>query len=294
MPRLTSAEAAVYLAHRWFVSNYPAYVVYNAGVERIKMKKRRLLSMFVLLLITALAAQSCRSSKKEEPFTSITPIQSAVSATPSAYPEGDIDQIIKALVLSKMDATFGEDISVSVRHYHKDSSSTEWIRFDVFAMFATPVPLPPDFGILKRTPGGAWELVAGVGTAFLTCDLPADVAAALAFAVCQPDTFATASAASGQDVDKAIRDFVLSTVGPNINDVRIDRKTYYTDLSGTQWVEWHLYPLPEQVTDPAYGFMKRIPGSNWQAVAGPGTACVECRLPEDIQNAFGRVCDCQE
>ena len=181
-----------------------------------------------------------------------------------------------------------KDVGVSSKYHYIDSSGTEWIEFEVLA---TPVSVRPGYGIVRKVSGGDWELVAGVGVANIACELPADVQSGLGFAVCQTDAVATASAASGQDVDKAIRDYALGLSAPTIKDVRIDKKTYYTDSSGTVWVAYHLYPLPEEVTDPAYGIMKRQPGGSWVGVAGPGTALIQCGLPEDVQTGLGlRYC----
>ena len=248
------------------------------------MKRNLLLfSLLVPVLMTALAAGCAASSHEEATALSGTPTQTAVFASPSATFQEDIDQIIQGLVLSRAAPTI-KDLSISGKHYYTDSSGTNWIEFD--ASFPTPAPIPPGYGIVKKAPGENWELVAGIGANAAKCDLPEDVQAGLGFVVCQPDAFATASAASGEDVNEVIRNFVLSRSG--FKDVRVEHKTYYTDSSGTIWLRFAVSPLPEGVTDPASGLMKKAPGGSWEGVAGPGTALVwRCDLPEDVQTGLG-------
>jgi hypothetical protein len=98
---------------------------------------------------------------------------------------------------------------------------------------------------------------------------------------------ATPSATVEEDIDTIIKDYVLSKSSPSIKDVRIDKKHYYTDSSGTIWLGFNVSPIPEGVTDPAYGIMKKVPGGSWEGVAGPGTSPVHCDLPADVQTGLG-------
>lgn len=254
------------------------------------MRQKMALSLLTPVLVTALAAGCGASSNKEATALSGTPTQTAVFASPSATLEEDIDEIIQGLVLSRVAPTI-KDVNISGKHYYTDSSGTNWIAFD--ASFPTPAPIPPGYGIVKKAAGQNWELVAGIGATAVVCDLPSDVQAGLGFDVCEPDAFATASAASGEDVDEVIRDFVLSRSG--FKDVRVEHKTYYTDSSGTIWLRFTVSPLPEGLTDPASGVMKKAPGGRWEGVAGPGTALEwRCDLPEDVQRGLGfSVCSPQ-
>ena len=253
------------------------------------MKQKTVLSLLVPVLVTALAT-GCASSKKEGNALSGTPTQTAISATASPTSEEDIDQVIQGLVLSRVAPTI-KHVTISGKQYYTDSSGTNWIAFD--ASFPTPAAIPPGYGIVKKAPGENWELVAGIGANTAKCDLREDVQAGLGFVVCQPDAFATASAASGEDVNEVIRDFVLSRSG--FKDIRVEHKTYYTDSSGTIWLRFAVSPLPEGVTDPASGLMKKAPGGSWEGVAGPGTALSwRCDLPEDVQRGLGfAVCSPQ-
>ena len=119
-----------------------------------------------------LAGGSCASSSKQRDgaICPSPPTQSAVSPIASVTSEG-INQIIQRLVLSKVVPSV-KSLTISGEHYYTDSSDTSWIEFDVFP---TPAAMRPGYGIVRKTPDGDWELVAGVGTPQIACDLPADV-----------------------------------------------------------------------------------------------------------------------
>jgi len=214
-------------------------------------------------------------------------VQTGLGFAVCSASEEELNNAIKDFVLENFVlgylAPTAEDVRISRKAYYTDSSGTDWVEFKVLPIRNLT---DPAYGFMRRAPGGNWVGVGGPGTSGVECGLPVDVQAGLGFAVCQPDASATASAASGQDVDRAIRDYVLSHSAPSIKDIRIDKKTYYTDSSGTTWVAFHLYPLPEGVTDPAYGFMKKVPGGNWDGVTF-GTGAGECVLPADVQTGLG-------
>jgi hypothetical protein len=97
---------------------------------------------------------------------------------------------------------------------------------------------------------------------------------------------ATASAASSEEViNKIIRDCVLGMAAPSITDVTIDKKYYYTDASKTQWIRFHVSPIPQGSADPAYGVMKKVTGGKW-TVVDFGTAGVEDNLPTDVKKGL--------
>jgi hypothetical protein len=104
---------------------------------------------------------------------------------------------------------------------------------------------------------------------------------------------ATASATYEEEINRIIKDLVLSKDAPTIKDERVDKKSYYTDSSGTNWIGFVVSPIPEGVTDPAYGIMKKIPGGNWELV-NLGTGGVECGLPADVQSGLGFPVFCPE
>jgi len=240
------------------------------------MKKSPLPLILALALVITLATTSCSSSQKQAPTTppDTPPI-------PSEAANEDTDRIIQNLLLDNSSQWIRE-VSISEKRFYSDEPKSQWILFDVFT---TSYAVPSGHGIVRKVPDGQWELVAGFGTPVFECDLPEEVRAGLALSSCEPDSSATASATSGQDIDKAIRDCVLDMTG--FEDVRIDKKTWYVDASGTTWVLYHLWPLPEGLTDPARGVMKRPPEGNWERVSGPGTAFYWCGLPEDVQTALG-------
>lgn len=96
---------------------------------------------------------------------------------------------------------------------------------------------------------------------------------------------ATTSENSEEDINKIIRDCVLGMAAPSIEDVSIDKKYYYTDSSKTKWIRFHVSPLPEGVTDPAYGVMKKVKGGKWTTVDF-GTCCIEDNLPTDVKSGL--------
>ncbi len=236
-----------------------------------------------LLLLAALAAAACGSSKGAP---ASTPTPSAASAT--AREEAAANAIARIM----SDYLHFETITIDGRTYLTDgvvddersctdSWGNDWAKFAVhFTPWHAPdQPVPPtatDSGLVKREPGGNWELAA-FGQGDIQCGIPPDAQTALGFDICP---------ASEEELNNAIRSYTLARAGPNIKDVTVDSKKYYTDSSGTDWVQFVLSPLPIGVTDDAYGFMKKVPGGDWQGVAGPGTAEVECSLPLEVQLAL--------
>src|SRR4030043_938744 len=77
---------------------------------------------------------------------------------------------------------------------------------------------------------------------------------------------ATTSATSEEDINKIIRECVLGMAAPGITDVSIDKKYYYTDAPKTQWIRFHVSPIPQGSADPAYGVMKKVSGGKWTVV----------------------------
>ncbi|MGD0114839.1 MAG: hypothetical protein ABSC13_02395 [Dehalococcoidia bacterium] len=237
----------------------------------MNMKKELLLPMLALLL-AALAAASCSSSNNSPQST---PTLSAPSATAT---EADIDSVITQLI---SDYIHIDDMPIDRTTQYTDASGTEWVRFDVH--------VPDDalregvsagawqVGLMKRAPGGNWELV-DVGVGDIQCGVPSDVQAGLGFDICPPDE---------EQLNDAIIGWLSSgpAFGIQRANLRIDRKTYYTDAWGTQWVRFSMLPIPD-LTSSTYGIMRRIPGGNWEG-ADFGSALVECSVPADVQVGLG-------
>lgn len=225
-----------------------------------------------LLLLAAFAVSSCASSNNSPQST---PTLSAASATAT---EADIDGTIVQMVwdyLHIANLTIGRTI-----HY-TDAAGTNWVRFDA----DTPDQIAPAgpqagptgafSGIMNMAGGGKLDLF-DLGLGDIQCGAPADVETGLGFDVCP---------ASEAELDKAIRDYIYNGSAPAAQDVKISRKAYYTDSSGTDWVEFKVLGIPHR-SDPLYGFAKRVPGGNWEGV-NRGTGAVECGLPEDVQIGLG-------
>ena len=246
------------------------------------MKQKMVLSLLMPVLMTALAAGSCESSKQEGPMTSdptaATP--SIMPATASATDEEDIDGVIRQLF---WDYERVKDVTIEGKTNYVDSSGTEWIRFDAHMgdeiCRAGPQPGPAGAvsGLMKKVPGGNWELI-NLGVGDVQCGVPADVQTGLGFATCP---------ASEEELNEAIENYLLT--GParsrKHTDVKIVRKAYYTDSSGTNWAEFCILGIPN-LTGPTYGFMKKVAGGNWEGV-NFGSGAVECGLPEDVQTGLG-------
>jgi len=233
------------------------------------VKKSLLLSMLAMWLMTGLATGSCESSKKQ---SESTPSQSAISATATAAYEGDVDSVIRQLVFDYIGI---KDMPIDREIDYTDGSGTEWIRFDVHVPEGVPAG-SWSYGIIKKTPGENWELV-NVGVGNIQCGLPTNVQTGLGFDLC-PD--------SEEELDNVIKDFLLSGLGRpgGATNVKIARKSYYTDSTGTEWARFSILGIPD-LTDPVYGNMKKVPGGTWEGVDF-GSALVGCDLPEDVRGAL--------
>jgi len=201
--------------------------------------------------------------------------------------EQSIDGVIGQLFWDYMHF---KDVRIDRKIYYTDSSASQWIRFDVHIIAdVSPTEAQPDdtsavYGFMKRAPSKDWELV-NLGTGDIQCGLPVDVQTGLGFAACS---------ASEEQLYKALKDLILVRTHFKDADVKISSKAHYTDASRTDWVEFHLLPIPH-LTDPAWGFMVKPPGGNWQVVAGPATGPLECGFPADVQKAFtSRTCSPHE
>lgn len=243
------------------------------------MKKSLLLSALALMLVTALAGASCSSSKKHEEGAT-TPRQSTTSATATASYEEDIDGAINQLF---WDYEHVKDVTIDRTIRYTDSLGTAWVTFNAHVTRGSicragpqPGATGPVSGLLKRALGETWELV-NLGVGDIQCGVPADVQSGLGFGVCP---------ASEDELNNAIERFVLSRSNMKATDVKISRKAYYTDPSGTDWVEFCILGI-RSMTTPSYGFMKKVPGTKWEGVSGAGTYQVECGLPEDVQSGLG-------
>jgi hypothetical protein len=180
-------------------------------------------------------------------------------------------------------SSIAEDVGTGESARYTDSSGTVWVRFGGLSHWYSNNDLvtAPFSGIMKETSKGEWVLVT-VGTSGVECGVPADVQIALGFLVCLPGPEGTAWARDDAEADKAIKDLTAGHL-----ETRVDDKKYYTDSSGTLWLLYRISPVPNGLTDPARGVMKRAPGGSWQPVSGPGTALYWCGLPEDVQTALG-------
>ena len=246
------------------------------------MKKGLLLSILALILVSALAEGSCGSSEKQRDgqSSSNTPTQSPTSATASATSEEEIDGVIRQLF---WDYEHIKDVTIDGKTKYVDSSGTDWIRFDahmtdeICRAGPQPGPTGPVSGFMKKAPGENWALV-NLGIGDIQCGVPADVQTGLGFSVCP---------ASEEEINNAIKDFVLGHSAPAVKapDVKISRKVYYTDPSGTNWAEFCILGIPN-LTGPVYGFMKKVPGGDWEGV-NFGSGGVECGLPADVQSGLG-------
>jgi len=91
---------------------------------------------------------------------------------------------------------------------------------------------------------------------------------------------------TAEDVDQIIKKSVMSASAPTITDVIITDKKSYTDTQNTTWIRFNVTPVPEGVTDPAYGVMKKEQGKSWEMIDF-GTCCIEDNLPEDVKAGLG-------
>lgn len=87
------------------------------------------------------------------------------------------------------------------------------------------------------------------------------------------------------DLDTIIKKYVLSGSAPTVKDLIVLDKKIITDKEGTEWLKFNVKPLPEGVTDPAYGVMEKV-GEQWQGI-GFGTCCVEDNLSIEVGEALG-------
>jgi hypothetical protein len=87
-----------------------------------------------------------------------------------------------------------------------------------------------------------------------------------------------------EDTSNIIRGLVLANSG--LEDVRVDIKRYYTDSSGTEWIGFVVYPIPEGATDQGVGIVKRVQGGDWE-LAALGTGPVGQYLPDDVKKGLG-------
>ncbi|MGD0114838.1 MAG: hypothetical protein ABSC13_02390 [Dehalococcoidia bacterium] len=129
------------------------------------MNRNRLL-FAPLLLLAALIAASCGPSKNS---AQSTPTPSAAPATADPY-EG-VDSVIKGFALHNAAPTI-KDVTITYRVDYTDSSGVNWVG-------ATVCPVPKDdvdcaFGIMKREPGGEWQLYS-LGSGYASGTLPPDV-----------------------------------------------------------------------------------------------------------------------
>jgi hypothetical protein len=204
--------------------------------------------------------------------------------TASRYASDPVISLIAEDFIESYSSSIIEDVGASERGRYTDSSGTVWVRFGALSHWYSNNKLvtAPFSGIMKETSDGNWELVA-VGTSGVECGIPADVQSALGFLVCPPGPATTAWARDEQEADKAIKDRVLGL--SSLGDWRVDDKKFYTDSSGVLWLKFNISPIPNGITDPAYGFIVKV-GRNWVGVSGPGTALVECDVPAEVQVAF--------
>jgi len=103
-----------------------------------------------------------------------------------------------------------------------------------------------------------------------------------------PSHAASTAPAYEEEISKIIKDLVLNDIGPDthIEDVQVGGKTYYTDSSGTEWIGFTVFPIPEAATDPAFGVIKKPSGGNWELLF-VGTGPVGDALPDDVKNGLG-------
>jgi len=110
--------------------------------------------------------------------------------------------------------------------------------------------------------------------------------------------FAPPFATSEEDIDGVIRQLVFDYI--NIKDIPIDKKTHYTDSSGTDWVRFDVH-VPEDAIRAGvppgaweYGFLKKAPGENWELV-NLGAGNIQCGAPPDVQTGLGfGICPASE
>ncbi len=89
-----------------------------------------------------------------------------------------MDGIITDLLLNNK-AT--QDVTIGEKRYYNDPSGTTWVEF-----VASPIrkgTAEGGYGIIKKVPGGSWELV-NYGTGAVECGLPEDVQVGLGFDYC--------------------------------------------------------------------------------------------------------------
>jgi hypothetical protein len=228
------------------------------------------------LVLPVFISTSCRSPEKQRRAES-TPTESAAPTTVTEEDtEGAILQVVR-------DYEYTTNVTIDRTVMYRDSSGAEWVRFDANVTVHICVegpqagPTGPLSGIMTKPADQDWELV-NLGVGDVQCGVPTDVQTALGFDVCS---------ASEEELDRAIKDWLLSgpAVGMKERDLRVARKTHYTDSYGTEWVAFCLLSVPDTANS-AYGIMKRIAGGNWQGV-NVGSAAVECGLPEEAQTGLG-------
>lgn len=87
------------------------------------------------------------------------------------------------------------------------------------------------------------------------------------------------------NIDEIIRRYARSQSASAIKDFTVTEKKVFIDNQGARWLRFSVNPLPESVTDSAYGVMKNVNGT-WQGI-GIGTCCIEKQLPQDVAKALG-------
>jgi len=208
--------------------------------------------------------------------------------TPSPYTWDPVVSMVTKDFVESYSSSIAEDVHAGENARYTDSSGTVWVRFGALSYWYSSNELvtAPFSGIMKETFDGDWELVT-IGTSGVGCGVPADVQLGLRFRVCPTGQAATPWAKDEEEAEKAIKDHVPMGHGSGLEDIRVDDKYYYTDSAGVLWLEYRISPIPNGATDPAYGFMARVPGGNWEPTGGPGTWDVQCDLPADVQIGLG-------
>ncbi len=205
------------------------------------------------------------------------------TATPSPNTSSATLSMIAGDFIASYASAITEDVGGGVVAQYTDSTGTTWARiktlehgYDVNGKEVTT----PYTGIIKETSDDTWELVS-LGNAGVACGLAADVQSALEFLVCTPGPMATAWAEEDEQADQAVKGTASSAY-----NARVDDKMYYTDSDGNLWLQFNISPVPNDLTDPARGYMVKLPDGKWRVVSGPGTAMMECDLPVEVQTAF--------
>lgn len=86
-----------------------------------------------------------------------------------------------------------------------------------------------------------------------------------------------------------IKSYVLANASDSVEDVIVYEVVKVVDNQGVEWIWFQLDPLPKDVTDSAYGFMRKSE-NGWVGV-GFGTFAVEMDLPEEVWAKFEATID---